>query len=109
MVGVAVLGRDLPDVGLAEDVGELAGGEGVDLVVGCRGDELADAREVEFFLGVLREDIGADGAEAFEAGRGDFFVFGVEEENTVAVILESLGNLADPLIGAGEEDAGGIL
>ena len=70
---------------------------------------MADPGELEFLLGILGEDVGSHGVQALHAGGSDVLVAGVEQDHRVAVVVESLGNAADPSVAPGEEDAGGIL
>ena len=104
-VMILVGGCNLPDVGLAENMRELPGCQGIDLVIWGACDEVADAGEFEGFLSMLGENVCPDGMKSVHACSGDLAIACIEEHDGVAVLVQGGCDLACPGISSGKENS----
>ena len=79
MMGVDIRRSELPHVGFSKMMLKLAGSERIHLIVGSGRDEMPEAGEIDFFLGVFRKNVGTDRGQPLHAGGRDIFKPGIQQ------------------------------
>ena len=102
---ILVRRRNLPDVGLSEDVGIFMSGEGVYFVVRGSCHEMSYAGELEILFRMFGENTCSNGVKACHPSSGYIPIAGVEEHHRMAIFLERRCDLTYPEVSTGKEDS----
>ena len=102
---ILIRSRDLPNVGLAEDMSILMGGQRVYLIIGGSCDEMVYTRELQIFFHVLGQNVRTSCVKACHSGSGYIAVACVEKHDRMPIFVKRGCDFAYPWVSPGEEDS----